>query len=155
MIDIERVVAVTPNMLLFPGPSEASDIDLLYAQGCRWIIDVRAEYDDTSIILASHPDIEYLWNPTQDDGTTKPPTWFESSYQFAKPYLVEDQVGGPHCAAECNRGPSTAYYLLRRHPAWALSPAAAEAAIRSVRPSVGIRYKGDADAAIAVYGQIQ
>jgi len=145
-IDIEVVDAVTPHMLLYPGPTTPADLDLLYAAGGRWVIDVRAEFDDAPL-LAQHKDVAYLWNPTDDDGAPKPAEWFERSYQFAKPLLEADEVGGPHCAAECNRGPSTAYYILRRH--WKLDPAAAESAIRIARPQVGLRYKADADAAIA------
>ena len=146
MVDFEIVTAVTPHLILSPGPATLADIDELYGAGVRWIVDCRAEFDDAPL-LAQHRDVAYLWNPTQDDGSPKPASWFEAGYQFAKPHLDAGEPGDPHCAAEINRGPSMTYFLLRRH--WSLDPAAAEKAIRDVRPQVGIRYKLDADVAIA------
>jgi Fe-S cluster assembly protein SufB len=61
-------------------------------------------------------------------------------------------VGGAtvhNCAAGINRGPSTAYSLMR---ALGWPAADAEAAIRAARPQVGLAYKGDADAAVAALG---
>jgi hypothetical protein len=148
VIDFEVVAAVTPHLILSPGPASLADMDELYLAGVRWIIDCRAEFDDAPL-LASHPDVAYMWNPTADDGMAKPPEWFERGYRFAEPYLLAKQSGDPHCAAEVNRGPSMAYYVLRRF--WHMDGPTAEKAIRDVRPQVGIRYKADADAAYEVH----
>ncbi|MGH7174895.1 MAG: hypothetical protein ACREGR_00865, partial [Minisyncoccia bacterium] len=92
------------------------------------------------------PQIIYLWNPTADDGKPKTPDWFSRSLM-----LDLDALSRPknkvyaHCAAGVNRGPSTAYAILR---ALGFTPGSAEAVIRTARPWVGLAYKRDADAAI-------
>lgn len=126
------------------------DPDALWAAGIRAIIDCQLEYDDGPLLI-KHPGMKYIWLPVSDDGQPKAFSWFEAGYDFAylqiHPVVVRDEIGitYAHCAAGINRGPSMCYFLLRS--LWGLDPAAAELAIRAVRPQVGIAYKADADRA--------
>ncbi len=127
----------------------AADVQALVDAGVTHIIDCNSSFNDGEL-LASHPQITYLYNGTADDGQTKPPEWFQRSIEFALLALVapKNRVYA-HCAAGINRGPSTAYAILR---AQGLSSLASEAIIRLARPQVGLRYKHDADDAIVVLG---
>lgn len=124
------------------GPA---DVDQLLAAGVRAIIDCRAEFDDGPELAQSG--VNYLWNPTADDGQPKPPEWFGRSATFAVGFLRHQRgLLYAHCAAGKNRGPSTCYFLLRWY--YRLTPGLAESLVRQARPQVELRYKADADAAI-------
>ncbi len=128
------------------GPDDAA---ALVAAGVTHIIDCIDGSDDTALFAATVGCL-VLWNPTADDGQTKPPSWFETSLAFALPALALPHAKVyAHCAAGVNRGPSTAYAIMR---ALGWGGPDAEAAIRKARPQVNIAYKDDADAAILALG---
>jgi len=110
------------------------------------------EEDDAQLLLRSLvPNINYLWNPTADDGQhPKPVAWFQKSLDFVLPLLAKpNHHAYLHCAAGVNRGPSTLYAVLI---ALGIAPFEAEAMIRRARPQVGLAYKDDALAAVRALG---
>lgn len=128
---------------------DATDVQALVSAGISHVVDARGEMDDAPFFVA-FPQISYLWNPTQDDGQTKPPSYFLRTLGFSLAALA--QPGHRvylHCAAGINRGPSNAYCLLR---AVGFAAGLAEQVIRAARPQVGLAYKNDADAAISILG---
>lgn len=142
---------VTTRLATGAAISTAEDVTGLVAAGVTHIIDCRGEFDDAGL-LSADPAITYLWNGTDDDGQPKLPDWFARSLTFALPALsVPHTKVYAHCAAGVNRGPSTAYAILR---ALGFTPANAEQAIRTARPQVGIAYKNDADAAVVALGYV-
>ncbi|GAC1521760.1 MAG: hypothetical protein NVS3B1_06390 [Marmoricola sp.] len=139
---------ITPRLATGAAISSAADAATLVAAGITAVVDCRAETDDAPFLVGSG--LAYLWNPTQDDGQHKSPDWFAKTLSFALPLIAQPhQVVNLHCAAGVNRGPSAAYAVMR---ALGWSPGDAEAAIRKVRPQVGLAYKADADAAILALG---
>jgi hypothetical protein len=137
-----RFSFVTPR-LVTGGLLTSADAAGLVAGGVTHVLNL-AETEDMPWGVA------YLHNPTADDGTHKPPSWFEASLNFALPALAEPRHKVYcHCQAGYNRGPSTAYCILR---ALGLDAQLTEALIRSHRPVVGLRYKADADLAVVALG---
>lgn len=129
------------------GPADAQ---VLAAAGVTHVVDVTDAGDDTPL-FAALPGVHVLWNPTADDGVhPKPPSWFETSLAFALPALAQPHVKVyAHCSAGVNRGPSTAYAIMR---ALGFTPGDANTTIRAARPQVGLAYAADADAALQTLG---
>lgn len=135
---------VTPRLATGARITAATDAQELLTAGITHIIDCRAEFDDSPMLASLG--VHYLWNGTYDDGSAKPVSWFAKSLKFALPAFAHphDKVYA-HCAAGINRGPSTAYALMR---ALGWSAQSAADTIRAARPQVGLRYAPDADKAI-------
>lgn len=128
--------------------SSTADVQILAACGVTHVIDCRAEFDDGHLLASGG--FFYLYNPTADDGTTKPASWFGRSLAFALPALAHRHHRVyAHCAAGVNRGPSTAYAVLR---ALGLTPSDAMSLVKSGRPQALVRYAADADLAIPNLG---
>jgi len=141
---------ITPSLGTGGGIATAQDVEKLINAGVTHIIDCRIEFDDNDLLVQNSRIMHYLWNPVSDNGLPKPPSWFKGSLDFAMPALKDHTCKVyAHCSAGVNRGPSTAYFLLR---ALGNSPAHAEQMIREARPQVGLRYKADADRAITILG---
>ena len=139
---------VTGRLATGAAISSPDDVQALKSAGITHIIDCRAEFDDGQLLASSG--LTYLWNGTDDDGQPKPPAWFAASLAFALPSLAQPHVKVyAHCAAGVNRGPSTAYAILR---ATGLAADTAAQIIRAARPQVGLRYAGDADTAVTALG---
>lgn len=138
---------ITPRLATGAAISTLDDVDALFAAGIRAVIDCRAEYDDGNLLLARPGLFTYIWNGTDDDGQTKPPAWFEKSWDFALDQFKKPGIVYCHCAAGINRGPSTAYAIML---ACGWYPAAAKIEIESKRPATvaGLRYAADAEAAV-------
>lgn len=140
---------VTARVATGAAVNTAEDVADLVAKGITHVIDCRSEFDDAPL-FAQNKNISYLYNGTDDDGGVKPPEWFDKSIQFALDALTHHSTKVyAHCAAGINRGPSTAYAILR---AVGFTTEGAEQAIRAARPQVGLRYKNDADNAIKTLG---
>jgi len=140
---------ITARLATGAAVNNADDVQQLLAAGITHIVDCRGEFDDT-LLLATHPDLSYLWNGTNDDGAPKDPSWFAKSLSFALPALAMPHTKlYAHCAAGVNRGPSTLYCVMR---ALSFAGPVAEGLIRAARPQVGLRYKSDADSAILALG---
>lgn len=128
--------------------SEA-DVQALITAGVTHVIDNRGEFDDMPL-LATHPEITYIYNGVPDDGQPKPTSWFQKAIEFSLDALShpKNKVYS-HCAAGVNRGPSVCYAILR---AQGLDQNTAETLIRNVRPQVGLAYKNDANRAVRELG---
>lgn len=112
--------------------SSKADLDELVAAGITHILDMRAEFDDTTL---NDPAVTILWLPQQDDGTMRPPGHYRHGVEFA--YMALSQAAHKvycHCAAGVNRGPTMCYALLR---AFGINQQAAIQLIRTARPQVG------------------
>lgn len=146
MADFDFITARLATGAAINGPEEVQE---LLEQGVTHVIDCRTEFDDAAL-LAVDPQVSYLYNGTADDGQSKPTAWFEKSIEFALSALAQPKHKVyAHCAAGVNRGPSTAYAILR---AFGFSQLGAESLIRVARPQVGLAYQADADRAIAELG---
>lgn len=141
---------VTSRLATGGGIADAADVQILTVNGVTHVIDCRAEFDDDPLFRELK--INYLWNPTADDGQHKDSEWFRKSLDFALPALALPRTKVyAHCAAGINRGPSTAYVIIR---AFGLMPLESKSLIIGHRPVTlgGIRYANDADAALNVLG---
>jgi dual specificity phosphatase 3 len=140
---------VTSRIATGAALSGPEDVAALAVSGITHVVDCRAEFDDAP--LFGEGPMLYLWNGTADDGQPKEPGWFAKSLVFAMPALGSFPNSKIlfHSSAGVNRGPSTAYAVLR---ALGLSPALSEALIRKARPQVGLAYMRDADRAVAALG---
>lgn len=124
------------------------DVRALAGAGITHVIDCIAGSDDTPLLASSG--MAYLWNGTEDDGQHKPASWFGTSLAFALPALAQPGTRVyAHCAAGVNRGPSTAYAILR---ALGLPATTAFGLVKSARPQVQVAYAADADAAVLSLG---
>jgi|SRR5580704_7251713 protein tyrosine phosphatase (PTP) superfamily phosphohydrolase (DUF442 family) len=142
---------ITARLATGGAITSQADVDALAAAGISSIIDCRDDFDDAAL-LSSRPSMAYLWNGAADDGKQKPATWFQKSIEFALPALAQPHKKVYcHCQAGINRGPSTAYAILR---ALGFGRDEMLTLIRLKRPQtiVGIRYSADADAAIQSLG---
>ena len=105
-------------------------------------------------LLASHPNILYLWNGVPDDGQPKPIEWFQKRLAFGLPALAQPKTKlYCRCASGMNRGPSTAHAILI---ALGLSHYEARAMIvvHRLKTIIGVRYADDAEYAITVLGYV-
>jgi len=127
------------------------DIQTLIKDGITHIIDCTNTQNDLAY-LAKNKQIGYLYNGVSDDGKSKPVSWFQQSLEFALPALAlpKNKIYA-HCDAGINRGPSTAYAVMR---AQGYNRFLVDALIKSARPQtiVGLRYENDADNAIKTLG---
>jgi predicted protein tyrosine phosphatase len=140
---------ITPRLATGAALTGPDDVQVLIDAGITHVIDCIAGSPDAPL-FAAHPEIHLLYNGTEDDGQPKPPSWFGKSIVFALHALAaRHHRVYAHCAAGVNRGPSTAYAIMRA-AGW--SPNDAEALIRAARPQVGLAYKNDADAAVTSLG---
>ncbi len=141
---------VTRRLATGGGLTDPADVDALVKAGITHIIDCRDDFDDAALLIDRG--LTYLRNGTADDGTPKPVEWFQRSIEFALTALGQPKHKVyAHCACGVNRGPSTAFAILR---ALGLPHEVAKSMIWAARPATiaGIRYRGDADKAITALG---
>jgi hypothetical protein len=149
---------ITSRLATGGGPATIDDLKYLMSLGITHVIDVRSISDAGAVTLA--PRLSFLWNPTMDDGQSKPTWWFQVSIQFAIPGALQMERTNKvyvHCDQGINRGPSTAYAILR---AWTgMTHDDAEWLIIKHRPQtippIGLRYRADADKALKELGYIE
>jgi len=72
-----------------------ADVRKILVAGINVLIDCRETTDGP--LLNGHSAIEYLWNPTADDGTPKPPEYWARSLTFVLPLLSQ-----PHTKVLCH-----------------------------------------------------
>jgi hypothetical protein len=121
----------------------------LNAAGITIVINCQEECRDDCL---TGSELSYLWNPTPDDGTPKPPEWFANGLAYALAAIcIPHQRTLVHCAAGVNRSPSLAYAIMR---ALGWDGPSAYRRIITARPACanGIRYAPDADRAIRELG---
>ena len=120
------------------------DVQTLIAAGVTHVVDARAEYNDGPLFASSG--VGYLWNPTDDDGTTKLPAYFAPAITFAMGALSQPiNKVYLHCAAGVNRGPSNALAVMLAQ-GWDFDLAVS--LMHTKRPVVNIAYRNDALAAV-------
>lgn len=125
----------------------------LQAHGITHVIDVYDAQDHTDLLVAAKI-IPIRPKPLMPDvpGTKLPVSWFADSLTFALCALVKPRAKVlAHCWGGSNRGPVTAYAILR---AMGLSAEEAEKRVRIARPIAELRacYVADAEAALRELG---
>lgn len=134
---------ITARVATGAAITSAADVQALLAAGVTHILDVTSDEDDTQWL--SGFGVPYLYNPTPDDGSQKPPSWWQASLAFAQQaYATLGTCVYAHCSAGRNRGPSTAYAIMRACAG--LDAAEARALIVAARPQVGLAYAAQFDA---------
>ena len=145
---------VTPRLATGAAIRTPTDAQHLLAAGVTHILNCANNADDGP--LFSKSPVVCFCNATDDDGQPKPSEWFARSLAFALPVLAQPRLKlYAHCEGGRNRGPVTAYAILR---ALGWTAASAERLIREARPEVasdgwaGLAYTRDADSAIDILG---
>ena len=125
------------------------DVAAMKAAGITHVLTAAIELErETHRVLAGR--FGHLANGVHDDGLPKSPTWFRGSIDFALEALRDpDAQILLHCGAGINRGPSSAYAVLR---ALGHSPDEAFRMITDARPIAAVLYANDADEAIEELG---
>src|SRR5689334_22310840 len=99
---------VTARLATGAAVTSAQDAAALVAAGVTHILNLTDAEDDAAFLAGLGE--TYLWNPTADDGSLKPASWWDASLQFAVgAYTTLASCLYCHCSAGINRGPSTAY----------------------------------------------
>ncbi len=95
---------ITNRLALGGGIWSAANMRLLAAQGITHVIDMQAEFDDSTICGGTG--VLVLWNPCDDDFELKPPELFRRTVDFAREAFTQPQSRLYfHCAAGVHRGP--------------------------------------------------
>lgn len=114
----------------------------LIDSGITHLVDCRREWDDLDFVAERAPQIEYLHNGTDDDGTQQPDWFFDRGVDFARAALEQpDARVLLHCHMGINRGPSLGYAVMIDQGE---DPIDAIAAIRAKRPIAAVGYAEDA-----------
>jgi hypothetical protein len=142
---------ITPRIATGGALTGPSDVEAVRAAGITHVLDARAEYDDGTLFTG--PDgLAYCWNPTDDDGATKPVSYWQRTLVFALPMFAQPSTRLLcHCAAGVNRGPSNAICVMLAL-GWRLSDAMTLLAV--ARPQALAHYAGDARDAVRQLGYI-
>ena len=140
---------VTARIALGSAVVTRDHVQAIVSDGITHVLDCRlaeggqALYEGTTI--------RYLANPTADDGKPKPDEWFKKGIGFVLTALAVPKAKVLiHCMMGVSRSPSMTYAVLRSlgHPG-----DEAVQLIRKARILAGVRYRGDADRAIAAIEQ--
>lgn len=103
---------VTPRIATGSAVLHYDDAQQLAYAGITHVVDCTWDEADQSI-MASHPILSVLWNPTQDDGQHKDAHWFGESIEFGLMALFKPHCKlYTHCLNGRNRGPSTAFAVM-------------------------------------------
>jgi len=133
---------ITARLATGAAISTPDDVAQLKAAGITHVLDLRGEFDDGPLLAGA---MTYLWNGTADDGQQKPASWWDASLAFAvQAYSGLHTCLYCHCAAGVNRGPSTAFAVIRA--CWGFPSAQAHAMITAVRPQATMIYAPQFDA---------
>jgi hypothetical protein len=141
---------LTARIATGSAPEDPGDLGTLAKLGVTHLLDLTVNEEDNGVDAEL---FTYLHNPAVDDGLPKPKTWFEASTNFALEALssVAKNVIFIYDKHGVNRGPSTAYTVLRT-----LGIPAETAAdwIHRAIPATfwGMAYNNDAEAALQQMG---
>lgn len=140
---------VTPRIALGSAVVTREHVQALIADGITHVLDCRlaegggAIYEGTSV--------RYLANPTADDGKSKPDEWFKKGIGFVLTALAVPKAKVLiHCMMGVSRSPSMTYAVLR---SLGHTGDDSVALIKKARILAGVRYREDADRAIAAIEQ--
>jgi predicted protein tyrosine phosphatase len=140
---------VTDRVATGGGLWTDEDVRTLRLAGITHVITAAEELHSTTARLLDGQ-MPYLLNGVKDDGATKGTWWFAKTVEFAREALADpDAKVYVHCWSGSNRGPSSAYAVLRDT---GIPAAEAERLIRTARPRAHLLYVQDADAAIERMG---
>lgn len=93
---------ITARIALGGGIWNRENMAVVARAGVTHIIDMQIEFDDTA--LAEPFGIVVLWNPTDDDFSSKPPELFQRGVDFALDALQDERARlFVHCAAGVHR----------------------------------------------------
>lgn len=93
---------VTARIALGGGIWNQENMAAVARAGVTHIIDMQMEFDDTT--LAEPFGIQVLWNPTDDDFSTKSPELFQRGVDYALEALRDERARlFVHCAAGVHR----------------------------------------------------
>lgn len=93
---------ITARIALGGGIWNQDNMAVVARVGVTHIIDMQMEFDDTP--LAEPFGVEVLWNPTDDDFSSKPPELFQRGVDFALHALQDERARlFVHCAAGVHR----------------------------------------------------
>lgn len=144
---------VTPRVATGGGLWDERDARAVLDAGITHVVTVARELEaDVARLLGGR--VAHLANGSIDDrgrgGAADPVAWFGRSVAFAVPALEADPAARVllHCAGGINRGPSSAYAVLRAlgHPA-----GEAISLIEDARPFAGLIYVAEAEGAVAAW----
>ena len=140
---------VTPQIATGGMIWDERDVAAMVAAGITHVLTAAIELEqDTRRLLGGR--FVHLANGVPDDGLWKSPTWFRATIDFALEALRDpDARILLHCGAGINRGPSSAYAVLR---ALGHSRLEARRMITDARPIAAVLYANDADEAIEELG---
>jgi len=146
---------ITPRLATGGRVETDADVAAVATAGIDTLIDCRSEFAPHAAafqerLARTHPHLTYHHCPTADDGHEKDAAWFTPGIEAALAALKRpDSRVLAYCEMGLNRGPSTAYAIMR-----ALGVAGDEAAglLIDRRPVVQLAYRADADAAISHLG---
>lgn len=95
---------VTERLAVGAGIWTCRNMGLLARDGITHVIDMQAEFDDSSIVDGTG--IRVLWNPCDDDFEEKPPHLLRRGVEFAQAALCDTRARVYfHCSAGVHRGP--------------------------------------------------
>lgn len=113
-LDVVAGRFVLTGDLDFHGP-DATRLDRLeewVATGAEWYLDCRIETDDREFLAEHAPHIRYVHAPTDDDGGTQDPAWFDAVLEGLGDALHDGSVGIVTCHMGVNRAPSALFRIL-------------------------------------------
>ncbi|HRI63049.1 MAG TPA: dual specificity protein phosphatase [Polyangium sp.] len=140
---------VTPRIALGSAVVNGEHVQALIADGITHVLDCRLAEGGEKLYEGTT--IRYLANPTADDGKPKPEEWFKKGIGFVLTALaIPKSKVLVHCMLGVSRSPSMTYAVLR---ALGHAPDDAVKLIRKARILAGVRYREDADRAIAAIEQ--
>jgi hypothetical protein len=140
------------NRLAVGGAINAApDVQALVDAGINIVVDARNDFNDAPL-LAGVPGMQYLWNPTPDDGKPKPVSYWQTTLNFVMPLLAQPHFKVYcHCMAGINRGPSNGLAILM---AMGFTESEGVDMIQAARPQAQIAYRDDVAAAVAALGYV-
>ena len=104
---------ITTRLATGAAITDPADVEALVAAGVTHVIDCTTNSFESTTLFAQHPALTVLYNPTEDDGSTKGIEWFEPTVEFGFMALSHPhQKLYCHCDAGQNRGPSTAFCVM-------------------------------------------
>jgi hypothetical protein len=140
---------VTDRVATGGGIWTEADVETLRVAGITHVVTAADELHATTARLLEGQ-MPYLLNGTKDDGVWKGAWWFAKTVEFARDALADPSAKVYlHCWSGKNRGPTSAYAVLR---ATGYSAAQAERLIREARPKVVLLYRRDAEEALERMG---
>lgn len=144
---------VAPRVATGGGLFDERDARAVLDAGITHVVTVARELEaDVARLLGGRA--AHLANGSIDDhgrgGAADPVAWFGRSVAFSLRALEADPAARVllHCSAGINRGPSSAYAVLR---ALGHAPGEAELLIEDARPFAGLIYVPEAEAAVAAW----